>query len=95
MISTSTANCSYFNPRYNDGTIPNGDDIKLPFQFASSSCEYQLYDSIVGSSTPAIAGGFTNGEIIISVLLFLIFLTALFNIMVVKFLGLKIHSSKL
>lgn len=94
MITTSTANCSYFNPRFNDGSLPNG-DIKLPFQYASSTCEYGIYDSVVGSSTPAIAGGFTNGEIFISVFLFLIFLTLLFNIMVVKFLGLKIHSSKL
>jgi len=94
MITTSTANCNYFNPRLSDGSLPN-DDVKLPFQYASSTCEYEIYSPDVGSSTPAIVGGFTNGEIIISILLFLILLTTLLNIIVVKFLGHKIHSSNL
>lgn len=86
MLATSTINCNYSNPRLSDGTIPE-DGAKLPFQYASSTCEYQIYYPVVGSSTPAIANGFTNGEIVISLFLFWIFCFLIFSF-IVKFIGL-------
>jgi len=59
-------NCSYFNP------VELVVSSTRTIAFSSSTC------STTTSSVPAVANGFTYGEVVISVLLFLIFCSALY-----------------
>jgi len=52
---------------------------------------YVPYNLQTSSSTLSIYNGFTSGEIVNSLFLFLIFLTLIFGFVIFKFLGFKIH----
>jgi hypothetical protein len=65
-------NCNYYNPLMNNGQPPT--KISDPFQFASSTC------SLPAGSTASTTAGFTNGDIINGVLLFLILMVLSFNL---------------
>jgi hypothetical protein len=49
------------------------------------------YSTSTTSTIPAIYNGFTYGEMIITMFLFMIFLVIIFQFFVIKFLGIKIH----
>jgi hypothetical protein len=73
-------NCNYFNARWilKTGEIRTLEPLttaesKVPFQFASSTCVTLTATSTTATSTAGIYNGFTYGEIIISVFVFLIF----------------------
>jgi len=81
MIETSITNCSYFNPQQ------IGSGFYKSTQFASSTC----FTSFTSTSTQKIYSGFTAGEIVISLFLFLMFLGLIFNFFIFKFFGIRIH----
>jgi len=63
-------NCSYFNPVQLVGTSTAGAGNSYTYLvFGSSTC------ASVSSTAPAYSGGFSYGEAVMSVFLFLIFLT--------------------
>ena len=79
-----TESCRYFAPRKADGNVAgNGDN----WNFASSSCVFSgVLDTsstqqltISSSSLPSVANGFTHGEVVITVFLFLIFITLVYR----------------
>jgi len=65
-------NCSFYNPLMNNGQPPT--KTTDPFQFASSTC------SLPAGSTASTTAGFTNGDIINGVFLFLILMVLSFNL---------------
>lgn len=69
---TATTTCSYSNPVLFDGTTPT--NLKEIFQFSSLIC-----NSDTGTSSPAVYNGFTYGEIISSIFLFLILIFFLYS----------------
>jgi len=74
-----TTNCSYFNP------ISVGSSTEQ-FAFASSSCQ-----SVAGADD---TNYFSGGDIVVSVLLFMIFLSVVFSFLTFRFLGVKIHKQQ-
>jgi hypothetical protein len=64
-------NCSYYNAVMWNGTPAKE---KLPFNFASSTC------SMPAGSTASTTAGFTNGDIINGVFIFLILMVLSFNL---------------
>ena len=88
-------NCSYHNPVYwsnvnfrLDPLTSSTQSVNAPhFKFASSTCEtvgelnvsstQQL--TISSSSLPSVANGFTHGEVVATVFLFLIFITLVYR----------------
>jgi len=73
-------NCSHFNP------INISTSSTEQMAFASSSCEL----ANPTSSVPAVYNGFTNGEIIISLFLFLMFMGLLFQFFIWIFFGVRV-----
>jgi hypothetical protein len=77
MPATSTTNCDFSNPVYwnknNSALTPVGSDLSTgdSFQFSSSTC-YTTYGPTNSSTAPSYAGGFSYGEIVNSVFVFLI-----------------------
>ena len=78
-MMNSTTTCSYSNPLLLDKgalKIPAGNDSGA-FQFGSSTC-LTLYGQST-STDPSYYNGFTYGEVVISVLLLLITVAALYS----------------
>jgi len=75
-------NCSYSNPRWilKSGEVRTLEPLETAgtnadFQFSSSTCEIQS----ATSSIVSIENGFSHGEIVMSVFLFLIFMVSIYN----------------
>jgi len=91
---TSTIICSYINPVWKSTSTIDGEAAN--FQFGSSTCEYQQPEvqlTISSSVFPSVSGGFTYGEVVNSVLLFLIFATTFYALIYfsVNFFKIKIR----
>jgi len=96
MIATSTINCSFSNPLWilKSGEVRTLEPLETAgtnanFQFASSTC---VITQNLATTTSAY-NGFTYGEIVISLFLFLILLQLVFSFFIAKFLGIKIHKN--
>jgi hypothetical protein len=90
-MTDSTTTCSYSNPLLlNKGAlkVPAGNDSGA-FQFGSSTC-LTLYGQNT-STDPSYYNGFTYGEIVISVLLLLITVAALYSFFWFSVRGLRIR----
>jgi hypothetical protein len=90
-MTNATTTCSYSNPLMLDKgalKIPAGNDSGA-FQFGSSTC-VTLYGEST-STDPSYYNGFTYGEIVISVFLVLILLTALYGFFWFSVKGAKIR----
>ena len=78
MIATTT--CSYFN-KVNANTAPP--TLLQNWSFASSTCytdyEFSASIEVATGSLPSIANGFTYGETVLSVFVFLIFVIILWR----------------
>lgn len=90
-MTNATTTCSYSNPLVLDKgalKVPAGNDSGA-FQFGSSTCM-----TVYGQSTstdPSYYNGFTYGEIVISVLLLLITIAALYSLFWFSVKGVKIR----
>ena len=84
-------NCDFSNPQIFYAGVMGAPSSSTPdyapVVFASSTCENS------SSTAPIYFGGFSQGEIIVSAFLFLIFWTLIFGLFVVKFFGIKIHKN--
>jgi hypothetical protein len=90
-MTNSTTTCSYSNSLVLDKgalKIPAGNDSGA-FQFGSSTC-VTLYGEST-STDPSYYNGFTYGEIVISVLLLLITVVALYSFFWLSVKGVKIR----
>jgi hypothetical protein len=71
--------------------ILNGTSTSNCFSGEATTTICETSYNLVSSSTPVVFNGFTSGEIVNSVLLFMIFLGIILNIIVAKFMGQKIQ----
>jgi hypothetical protein len=84
MIATTT--CNFSNPVLFDGSVPSStSDI---FNFASSSC----VEETASSTDQLFSGGFSYGEIVISVFLLISCVALLYAFLYFSILGIKIKS---
>lgn len=73
-MNQATTTCAYSVPLNRLGAAPGNNE---NWNFASSNC--QTISQTDASSTIATTGGFTYGDIVISVMLFLIFAAVLYS----------------
>jgi len=72
-MNYATTTCQFGAPVDYSGATPTASS--TPFAFSSSTCNVE-YSS---STFPSVANGFTYGEVVISVLLFLIFAVVIYS----------------